>query len=133
MIFNSLFCAFICKKRAFTHMGQFSHFSKPYYENCNRDGEYLQSIYSSNREAIQTVIREFNRVLSCRAESEETAIKAIKASGGLTSRTTLFKFRNGEYFTASTTFLNILSRYAGYKDFIDLAFHVRARELGYNV
>jgi len=107
-----------------------SHFTKKVFQACDRESDYLKGVFSANRYTIRTVIGEFNRVLDSRGISENQAIKELRALGGIITRNTLNKMRKGEYYTASTTFLNILSRYAGYKDFIDLAYHVRSRELG---
>lgn len=103
------------------------HFTKGSYVGCDREGEFLQGVFSANVSTQQTIIREFDRYLKDNSISQEAAIKAIRMRGAVVTRNGLWNYRRGEFKTCTNTLMNILSRYCGYKDFEELIITVHSR------
>lgn len=106
------------------------HFAKPYLAACDRNTEFMKGVFSANIRLHAIVVNEFERVRMEKGFSQAEAVRQVKSNGGLISRQNLGKFRNGIFYTASTTYLNILARWSGYNDFVELVNVVDARSSG---
>ncbi len=104
------------------------HFTKGRYNDCDKTTEFMKGVISSNLRQQKTVLMEFRRVLGLRSESKLSAIRSIKNNGGLISYQNMKKVETGVFDYVPNTYLNVLSRYCGYEDFVELCIAVRMRE-----
>ncbi len=107
-----------------------NHLTKDAYRSCDVNSDAFQAIILANKRVILTVIREFDRIRVERGFTEIRALNDLRSVGLIISRNGLNQFRRGNFHTSSTTYLNILSRWAGYSDMGELLCAVRDRELG---
>ncbi len=85
-------------------------------------------VLGANLKQQRIVLEEFQRVIGIRRVSRLAAIKSIRDEGGLISYQNMKKVKTGVFRYVPNTYLNILSRYCGYEDFVDLCVSVRMRE-----
>ncbi len=109
-------------------MSGYNHFAKGYYKDCDRQSPFMLGVYSANRNVLKVVLEEFERVRGTRELSQRDAVKGIKMLGGFLSRQNITKYKSGVFSTCSITYLNVVSRWCGYSDFVELCIAVRMRE-----
>lgn len=110
-----------------------SHLTNSRFKICDRDGDAYLQVKSANIDLIKAVVSEFDRVRANRSTSEVSALKELRTSGLIVTRNGLWNYRKGTFYTASTTFLNILAQWCGYANFFELLKAVEARESGESV
>lgn len=103
------------------------HFTKPYFKACDKDTPYFRSVIDENLLTTKIVLDEFYKYLSDNSITQEAAISSIRSAGGIVTRNGLWNYRRGYYYTCSNTFLNIISRFCGYKNYVELLYAVRDR------
>jgi len=90
----------------------------------------MLGVLKANREQQRVVLEEFQRVIDIRRVSRLNAVKTINSSGALISYQNLKNVRTGVFKYVPNTYLNVISRWCGYNDFVDLVIAVREREQG---
>ncbi len=88
----------------------------------------MLGVLEANLRQQRIVLNEFERVIGIRRVSRLAACKMIRNDGGLISYQNIPKVKKGTFKYVPNTYLNIISRYCGYEDFVDLCIAVRIRE-----
>lgn len=109
-------------------MRDIPHLTKSVNYVCDYESEYVKGLYSSNIDVQRVVLAEFARYLKENKISEAEAIKRIKQAGGMTSKNTLWKLRSGSYRSPASTVLNMLARFCGYSNLLELGYVVYSRD-----
>lgn len=111
--------------------GQY-HFSKGAYKSCDVKTPFMTGVILANKRMQMTICEEFKRKLAEMGVTKTFALKDLRSQGALVSHQNFDNYRKGIFWTCSTTYLNILSRYVGYDDANELLCVVRDRELGHD-
>lgn len=111
---------FLCKIEGLPQSIPYRNLIKSSYKDCNRESVDYLAVCEVNKAIQKKVITRFEDVIRLRGETVVGALNNLRARGFIVSRSSLLRWKRGDFNTFNAIPFNMLARYAGYPSFIEM-------------